>query len=354
MKVSLTAIVFSLFLITGCNSSDEETKTKAKQYVKTETVSYSQGNSTLVFNGKIKEKSLINLSFRVGGPLTEISVKTGDYVQKGQVIAAIDKRDYQIQVQSSKAQFQQLEGEYKRYKALFEEGKLPENTLDKLESGYLMAKAGYERAVNQLNDTELKAPISGYIHEKYTESFQRVGAGQKIVSIIDLSHLEVSISVPENQIIKIQSSLENSLTVKNANLTHLPIQLLSVGEKTEKDGMYKVLFSFKNDSELMVYPGMTAEVLMDFSDENQTISIPSSAVFNTGTTNCVWVYDSKSKSVSKKEIQISKLCSDGRIEIASGLKSNDTVVTAGVNSINEGQIVELIAAPLVTNIGGLL
>ncbi len=77
------------------------------------------------------------MSFRVGGPLISFNVKSGDFVRKGQVIAAIDKRDYQLQVQSTKAQFQQLRGEYERYKELYGKDKIPANSYEKIESGYL-------------------------------------------------------------------------------------------------------------------------------------------------------------------------------------------------------------------------
>ena len=60
-----------------------------------------------------------------------------------------------------------------------------------------MAEAAYNNAINQLQDTELKAPFSGYIFEKKAESFQTVGAGMPIVSMIDVSSLEIIINVSE-------------------------------------------------------------------------------------------------------------------------------------------------------------
>jgi RND family efflux transporter MFP subunit len=351
LLLSTMTIVFLTFY--GCKNANKEVEVENKKYVKIETVKNSYEGEKLVFNGKIKEKSLTTLSSRVGGPLVEFNVKVGDYVQKGQIIARIDKRDYLLQVQSTKAQYTQLSGEYERYKKLFEDNKLPANSFEKIEMGYLMAKTAYENATNQLTDTDIKAPYSGYIYEKITENHQTVGPGQPVVSILDLSSLEVIISVPENQITDINNSTQNYLKVKNANITNLPIKLISVGEKPEKDGMYELRFALNNQNKL-VSPGMSAEVTMLCHQKNKGISIPSSAIFNDGQNNCVWIYNDHSKSVHKQIIVLKNISEDGDIEVISGLNTGDIIVTAGVNYISEGQKVNVIENPSETNIGDLL
>jgi RND family efflux transporter MFP subunit len=349
----LTISAVSALLLASCGSKEKEEAPKAK-YVKVEQVFSQKGGGKLVFNGQIKEKSLTTLSFRVGGPLVRLNVKTGDYVRKGQIIASIDKRDYKLQVQSTKAQYEQLKGEYERYKELYEKNKLPANSFEKIESGYLMAKTGYENAVNQLNDTELRAPFSGYIYEKKAENFQTVGPGVPIVSIIDLSSLEVVISVPENQILNIKRSSDNYLEVKNAGVSNFPVSIISIGEKAKRDGLYEVKLSFANNKELNISPGMSAEVTMYCKGEAASKTIPSAAVFYKDNKTCVWLYNTGTKTISQKEIQVKGIISDGKIEVLNGLSIGDSIVTTGVNSLSEGQTVEPIKKPASTNIGGLL
>lgn len=349
----LIIILISLGITTGCDNKVEEQKAKPK-YVKVEQVFSHKDGGKLVFNGQIKEKSLTTMSFRVGGPLVMFNVKPGDYVKKGQTIAVIDKRDYQLQVQSTKAQYQQLKGEYERYKELHNKNKIPANSYEKIESGYLMAKTAYENAVNQLNDTELRAPFSGYIHEKKTENYQTVGPGQPIASIIDVSSLEVVISVPENQILNIKESSDNYLEVKNAGVSSLPVSIISIGEKAKRDGLYEVKLVFVNDKKLNISPGMSAEVTMFGKTSKASNTIPASAVFYKENKACVWLYNTSSKTISKKEIKVKGILSEGKIEIQEGLGVGDSIVTSGVNSLSEGQSVEPIHKPATTNIGGLL
>lgn len=348
----LTAVGFAF---TGCkNSNGDEPHAEAIKYVKVETISNGVTQNKLTLNGKIKEKSLTSLSFRVGGPLQKLNVKQGDYVRAGQIIAQIDKRDYELQLQTTKAQYTQAESEYKRYKELVERKKIPENTFERVESGYLMAKTAFENAQNQLKDTELKAPFSGYIYEKFTENFQTVGPGQPIVSVIDKSKLEVVVSVSESQLQKVKSDRESFLSVANAGVENLPVKLLSVGEKAEGDGLYEVKFSFENSTDLNVAPGMTAEVTLFCAEQGAQLSVASSAVFHEKNKNYVWVYNTKSSKVEKREIIISLNGAQGRAIVTNGLNNGDQVVTAGVHYLINGQEVKRVETPSVTNVGGLL
>ncbi len=354
--VQVSIILSFLLFISSCGvtSQGNEKKELAAKYVKIERVSGTHGKDKMVFNGKMKEKSLTSLSFRVAGPLVQLNVKTGDFVRAGQVIAAIDTRDYKLQLQAKKAQYEQLKGEYTRYKELHEKNKIPANSFEKIESGYLMAKADYESAVNQLNDTKLKAPVSGYIQDKFVENFQTVGAGHPIVSIIDRSRLEAVVSVPENQILDVKECDKNYLTVKNAGVEKLPVTLLSVSEKTKNDGLYEVKFLLENTKNLPIQPGMSAEVNAYKKSHLAGISIPSSAVFFQDGSTYVWIYHDDTKTISKRGVEVKNMHTKGQMAILSGLSYNEIVVTAGVHSLYENQKVKPIQKPQASNIGGLL
>ncbi len=345
----------TIITLSGCNNSSKEVpQAKTIKKVKVETVTDDAVQNTMTLNGKIKEKSLTSLSFRVAGPLKKLNVKQGDYVHAGQVIAEVDDRDYQLQVETSKAQFEQAEGEYNRYKQLVEQKKIPENTFEKIKSGYLMTKTAYENAQNQLNDTKLRAPFSGYIYEKFVENYQTVGAGTPIVSIIDNSHLEVVASVAESQLNRIKSDKKSFLNVDNAAIKQLPVQLLSVSEKAMQDGLYEVKFSFENKRDLQVAPGMTAEITIYCQSGENQLSVASTAIFHEKTSTYVWIYNSSTSQVEKREVNISLDGTKGRVNISSGLQNGEQVVTAGVHYLVEGQEVKPLPASSVTNIGGLL
>lgn len=355
LQIIFIAVVAAAFAFTGCKSAcSDEPQNKAIKFVKVETLNSNTTQNKMTFNGKIKEKSLTSLSFRVGGPLESLNVKTGDYVKAGQVIARIDKRDYQLQLQSAKAQYIQAEAEYQRYKTLVEQKKIPENTFERVESGYLMTKTAYENALNQLNDTELKAPFAGYIFEKFVENHQTVGAGVPIVSLIDNSQLEAVVSVSESQLQRVKKDKASFLTVENAHLYDYPVALLSIGEKTQDDGLYEVKFTFENTENLNVAPGMTAEVTIHCNAQQNALEVSPLAVFHEKNSTYVWVYDPSSQKVSKRKITLSAMDTQGKVRIVSGLKNGEQVVTAGVHYLFDGQQVKPITPKTATNVGGLL
>lgn len=348
----LTKLLLIGILVSGCGQNEGNSDKERATFVKIEQVSNHLPQEVSVFNGYVKEHRLSTLSFRVGGPIAKIYVKQGDFVKAGQLIAEIDKRDYRLQVQSTKTQWEQLKGEYERYKQLVDKDKIPENTFEKIESGYLMAKVGYENAQNQLKDTELRAPFSGYVHDKMTESFQTIGAGHPVVSLIDVSQLEVVVSVSERQLNKVKSSQFSTLTA--GQVDNIPVSLLSVNEKTGNDGLYQVKFSFPNKASYDIAPGMTAEINMYNATVEEAMYVSSSAVFYKEQKHYVWLYQADTQKIQKQEVKVTDLKSGGKIEITSGIRSGDYIVTAGVHYLVDGQQVQPIQTPSVTNIGGLL
>ena len=346
-------LLLSSVTMVACKPNIEE-QNEFIRFVKLEKVSDCENVEKFIFNGKVKEKSLTSLSFRVGGPLVELNINTGDYVNKGDIIAKIDSRDYKIQVDTRKAQYLQVKAEYLRYKELYENKKIPANTYEKIESGYLMAKASYENAENQLKDTELKAPFSGYIHEKLVENFNTIGIGQPIVSIIDLSQLEIIVSVPENQVLDIRNCDENYLTVKNADVFEVPAKLLNINEKTGVDGLYEVRYILKQNSDLNILPGMTAEIKVVCKEKEKSLGISTDAVFFNNNSTCVWVYDQENQQIKKREVIVSSIKPDGKLKLIKGLNRGDLIITAGIHSLKDGQKVRPISPKSKTNIGGLL
>lgn len=356
MRLAKTGhIVFLMFLLilTSCQTKKAEEK-QSEKYVKTQKILDNTQFENLIFNGRVKEKRIVPLSFRVAGPITHLNVQIGDFVEKGQLIASIDKRDYKLQLSAKKAQYEQLKDEYARYQQLYEDDKLPANSYEKIKSGYLMAKSAYENAVHQLEDTDLKAPFSGYIYSQSAEKFQTVGAGFPVVIMLDLSKLEIITYIPENQINLIKHSENSYVKIDNAGISKLPVNITSIGQKTEKNGLYKVRLLLENTQNKNILPGMTAEITVIYQQTQSCLRVPSSAIFNDGESNYVWLYDPNSQTVKKSKIEIGNFVSNNQVTVNSGLSSNSIIVTAGVNSLSEGEKVRTIEEPSKSNVGELL
>lgn len=354
-RVNFLIPVFLLVLglLTSCGSTEPNEK-EVVRYVKTVEVLPVSGNSKLVYNGVVKENRQVTLSFKVAGPVVELTVDAGDYVNKGQVLARIDKRDYNVNVHASEARYTQSKAEYERYKELYERKKLPENTLEKLKAGYLMAKSQYEAAVNALEDTDLKAPFAGYVNKKMIENFQTVGAGQPIIELLDFSELEVVVSIPEGQINEMNKVAKITCDIKNANQFAVPGKVKSLSKKTGSDHMFEAKILLQGENLKQVKPGMVAKVNVVKDDvDNSGLLVPVEAVFSQSEKKYIWVVG-QDMTVQKHEVSVIKIQQNGLIEIKNHVQVGSKVVIAGVHSLLEGQKVQILPEKSETNIGGLL
>lgn len=131
------------------------------------------------------------LSFRVGGPILDFDVRSGQFFRKGELIAAIDDRDFKVRKEKAEAVYHQAETEFKRVATLYAKENISASTYEKAKADCAIARAAYETAANELADTRLLAPFDGYVQEVNIERYQDVRASQSVVSFIDLSRLKI-------------------------------------------------------------------------------------------------------------------------------------------------------------------
>lgn len=293
------------------------------------------GTTTHEFNGVLEEARKADLSFRVGGPVIGVFAEEGDFVKQGTLLAAIDPRDYQVQLRTAEAQYKQAKGEYDRFKDLFEQGKLPSNTFEKLEAAYLAAKSTFERASHALDDTRLTAPFSGTIYKKNLQKHETASAGTMVFTLIDMNDLEVVFGVPESLVSQLANQKEARV---QAGGLIMPASIKSVAGKSGVDNLFEVRLAIKNPDLNVVRPGMNARILVEINTDKRTgISVPVEAVFYQKGEPAVWIFDEKTQTIASRGIKSGHLLSGGRMQVISGLDGHEKVVSAGVHSLFEQQ-----------------
>jgi multidrug efflux system membrane fusion protein len=159
----------------------------------------------LPVSGSLKAVNSAVIKARVPGELQGLAVREGDVVKAGQVIARIDAAEYQSRVrqareqaESARAQVDVVQRQYDNNKALVDQGFISKTALDTslanlnaAKSTHKAALAATDVAAKSLEDTVLKAPISGQVSQRLAQPGERVGIDTKIVEIVDLSKLEL-------------------------------------------------------------------------------------------------------------------------------------------------------------------
>ena len=291
----------------------------------------------------------------MAGPIREIAVKEGDFVKKGQLIAQMDPRDYEVQLTVARAQYEQVKSESERVTELHERESVPANDFDKARAGEKMVGAKLKNAEDQLNDTKLLAPFSGYIQAVNFDEGEIVNAGMPIVSLIDVSHYEVEVEIPASLYLERNNFVSFSCSQKLIPGSQYPLKLAGYNKKANNNQLYKLYLKLEPEVSKKLAPGMDVKVtIVCKSGLGNPFHIPLKALFQKDTKTFVWVYDPASGKVNSREVVTAGLEGAGNIRIASGLDGSEIVVTAGIHTLTENQQVGLVAPDSETNIGGLL
>jgi RND family efflux transporter MFP subunit len=159
----------------------------------------------LPISGSLKAANSAFVKARVAGELQGLLVREGDIVKAGQVLARVDPAEYlargkqaQEQADSAKAQIDIAQRQYDNNKALVDQGFISRTALDASLSNLASAQANHKAALAALevtakaiDDTVLRAPISGLISQRLAQPGERVAIDAKVVEIVDLSRIEL-------------------------------------------------------------------------------------------------------------------------------------------------------------------
>lgn len=131
-------------------------------------------------------------------------VQQGQFFRKGQLIAAIDERDFVIQKQRTEALYRQAEVDYARISSLYAKDNISGMNYEQVKANYERTKADYEAAVNAWEDSRLYAPFDGYVQQAHIERYQDVKPSVPVVTFIDLSRIKVEAYVPEDMALQMR------------------------------------------------------------------------------------------------------------------------------------------------------
>ncbi len=352
---------------------------------------------TVAATGKIQPETELALSSEVSGEIIELPLREGQVVEKGELLVKINPDLIQAAVSQSQAGLQNVRAQlaqaeasennarlnFDRNKILFEKGVISKSEWDKSVADYDMAKANKKAAyysvqsaaanvkqsVDNLSRTTIYSPMSGTISKLSVELGERVVgtaqmAGTEIVRVANLQNMEVVVDVNENDIVKvavgdstkvevdaylkrefkgvvteIANSAESALSADQVTNFKVKVRILP--------DSYKDLTEGKPESYSPFRPGMTATVDIITNRKKNIIGVPiSSIVIKTDTTSSRAANNTataeKFEAVFVKEGDEAKLRvvktgvqDDSNIEITSGLKEGETVITGPYNTVTK-------------------
>lgn len=318
------------------------------------------------FPGRAKATQEVNLSFRVAGTLMTLPNDiVGRTYKKGDLIARLDPRDFEVQLRNAQGQLDRAratlvraENEYERELKIFKEdpGATSKTAVDRKREDRDAAKANIKSleasvaaAEDQLRYTYMRAPFDGTITAQYVQNFEDVTAKQPIVRLLDDSRIEMVVNIPESLISYAPHVERVWVRFDPFPDKELPATIKEIGtEASQTTRTYPVTLIMDQPEEFKILPGMAGQTIraegqLPRDIQRQGVEIPVAAVFtpDTETQSYVWVIDEKTMTVQKRKVKTGKLTEAG-VLIEEGVKPGEWVVTAGVHTLREGQEVKIL------------
>ena len=337
----------------GCGGGGDSAQTEeVLRPVRTVVVTTQNAINTREFAGVVDAERKVDLAFRVGGTLEELPVLEGDRVSEGQLLAALDTTDFEIQLKSVEADFQRSQAEYERAATLVERDLISRSEYERIEAQYFVAEAQLERARTDLEYSRLYAPFDGLIARRYVENLTEIAARSPVMALTDPTTLVVEINVPESVMILARRDgmrPEMYAMFKGREAEQYPLMIREVATQPDPGTQtYPVTLSLPPITDLNILPGMSAVVgVRPFSrpdGRGEVAYLPTQAVMEDANGRYVWVatrLQDEEAQIKRRDVTVGDISNFG-IEVTSGLTAGEQVVTAGMSQISAGQRVLLL------------
>ncbi|MDH3402529.1 MAG: efflux RND transporter periplasmic adaptor subunit [Acidobacteriota bacterium] len=323
--------------------------------VRYELVSPSEQARLRTFAGVAKAGLESDLSFRVAGTVEQVPVVVGQRVGRGQMLARLDTTDYELKVQEALAGLAQAqaaarnaEADYERVRGLYESNNASRRELDgaraNSESSRALVQAAekrIEQARRQLSYCTLRAPVDGTVASKNVEVNENVQAGQKLFLLTAGAEIEVEVALPEAVISGVELGQPVEVVfdaVPGRRFTAAVTEAGGAAVGTATTFPVTVRLTEPNPG---VRSGMAAEVGFRFGGEgdDDRLIVPAVAVGEDRDGRFVYVLEDVRDgrgAVRRTPVTTGELSADG-LEILSGLRGGEHVVTAGVRRLTNGE-----------------
>lgn len=291
-------IALSLLAVLGCQKAPEPVAASVYDSVPVETRSI---QVTVDASGVIEPESTVEVKSKASGEVLAVHADTGDVVPMGSLLVEIDKRtprnrlaEVEAALVAAQARRKIAQTQMQRAEALFKTQTLTQADVEQTqlefanaESQVVSATVAVENARITLEDTDVRAPITGTIIEKavepglvITSPTQAVSGGTTLMKMADLTSVQVRTRVDETDIGKIRPGMPTRVTVAaypNQPFTGEVLKIEPQAIVEQNVTMFAVLIKIANPSGLLK-PGMNAEVQIRIADRESVPVVPTAAL----------------------------------------------------------------------------
>ncbi len=307
----------------------------------------------------------VDLKPQISGYVEKVLFQEGSLVNEGDILFIIEQKRYlanvelrQAELASAKASLVRAERDYNRQKSLSKQNYASKATLDTSESNYLQAKAAVaqaqanlELAKIDLDYTEIKAPITGYIGKAMVTEGNYVNSStESLARIVQTNPIRVAFAVTDKDMLSAQNSnlkdqpLQTELVLPNGQVlvNHLKSRF-SDNEIDPSTATITLYAEYENDKGLLI-PGNYVDIRIGNKEPQMAILVPQAALAQDEHGNYVMTVNDDNVT-EQKRVVLGDVIEDSQI-VLEGLSGDDKVIIQGLQKVKDGQNVK---AQLITD-----
>ncbi len=304
----------------------------------------------LQLSGSLRAVDLATVKARVAGDVREVLAREGEPVRAGQVVVRMDAAEYEARVAQARGNLNNARAQLaiaaktrENNLALVEKGFISRNAFDNSANQFEAAQAAVDAAqgaldlvMKSLNDTVLRAPISGLISVRHVQPGEKVAADSKLLEIVNLQKLELEAAVPASDIAQVTIGQPVALRVEGQPGSFAG-KVVRINPAAQADSRSVPVYVQLANPEQRLRVGMFAEAQLVLSSRAGVLALPPQALRNDGGTSYVFTIDGGK--IARKTVTpgASGMAGDERrVEILSGLASGAQVIRADMGNLQPG------------------
>ena len=340
---SLINLSFFIFLIylNGCGSKSSENKNTNLEVnpvpVNAAVVKKGTISQEKTFSGTLEGIEQASIIAKISERITDIKYNVNDYVKKGDVIFELDKSGPTSSYLQTQAAFVNAQKDYERMKALIDEGAVSQQRVDQAKTAYDVAKANFDAAKSTV---ELTTPIGGIITDIKYNVGDWVTPGSELGIVANVNEMIIKFYVSEVEMRKIKVGQNVKIYSEFDKDNSVEGKVYEISRSASSDARsFQVKAKFNNSKNLWFKPGMFVSVDVVLNSQNDVLLIPTPAITFSNNQNIVY----KIKNNQAFPVEISTGISDQNYtEVIKGLNEEDSIVTLGMNNLQDSSRVRII------------
>lgn len=308
-------------------------QTDIKIPVKAAEVTEQQLELSLIKTGSITPFKNAKVLSVTSGIIKELRFNLGDHVSEGQVLAVMDSRVLQLDLQKSESNVKRLRNDLQTYTELLEGKAATQEKVNQVRQDYLDAVNQSGQYRKQLADASIKAPTSGIISLKPVEQGVFVNAGADIGTIVNLAKVKIEVTLTENEVYQITQAQEVKITVDAYPGKDFTGKVSFISPQADETHSYHVEITANNNGQTLLRSGTF--VYTDFTKKNtqNVLLIPREALTESIKDASVYVVQ---HNIVRKRLITTGAEMKGMIQVLKGLNKGELVVTSGQINLKEG------------------